>query len=115
MDLPGRAGDDRFTGEQAALRRVATLVARAAPPAEVFSAVSEEAGRLLGAEYATMARYDPDGAITTVAAWSSTGTAFPVGIQLRLGGWNVPTLVSQTGRPARIDDHSGASGPIGDV
>ena len=41
---------DRIAGEQAALRRVATLVARAAAPEEVFAAVTEEAGRLLGAD-----------------------------------------------------------------
>src|SRR5262249_19784260 len=104
-----------FAEEQAALRRVATLVARAAPPAEGFSSVAEEAGRLLGADYAAMAPDDPDGAITTVAAWSSTGTAFPVGIQVRLGGWNVPTLVSQTGRPARIDDYADTSGPVAET
>ena len=39
-----------FAEEQAALRRVATLVARAAPPEEVFAAVAEEAGRLLAAD-----------------------------------------------------------------
>jgi hypothetical protein len=44
--LPGRVGDDRIAGEQAALRRVATLVALAVPPEEVFAAVAEEAGRL---------------------------------------------------------------------
>ena len=113
--LPGRTGDDRIAGEQAALRRVATLVARAAPPEEVFAAVTEEAGRLLGADYATMARYDPDGTRTVVAAWSSTGAAFPVGSRARLGGRNVPTLVFQTGRPARIDDYAGASGPIAEA
>src|SRR6202007_2422256 len=55
-----------FAEEQAALRRVATLVARAAPPEEAFAAVTEEAGRLLGAHHATMARYDPDGMATAV-------------------------------------------------
>jgi hypothetical protein len=35
-----RAGDDRITGEQAALRRVATQVARAAAPEEVLSAAT---------------------------------------------------------------------------
>src|SRR5262249_29866537 len=85
-----------FAEEQAALRRVATLVAGAAAPAEVFSSVAEAAGRLLGADWATMARYDPDGE-TIVAAWSSTGAVFPVGTRAKLGGWNVPTLVSQTG------------------
>jgi signal transduction histidine kinase len=113
--LPGRAGDDRVAGEQAALRRVATLVARAAAPEEVFAAVAEEAGRLLGASYASMARYDPDGVRTMLAAWSSTGPTFPVGTQARLGGRNVTTLVFQTGRPARIDDYSSASGPVADV
>jgi len=73
--LPWRAGDDQITGEQAALRRVATLVARAAAPEDVLAAVTEEAGLMLGAHYATMARYDPDGARTIVAAWSSTGAA----------------------------------------
>jgi GAF domain-containing protein len=69
--LPGRTGS---TGEQAALRRVATLVARAAVPEEVFAAVAEEAGRLLGAHHATMSRYDPDGTATVVASWSRAGS-----------------------------------------
>jgi signal transduction histidine kinase len=101
-----------FAEEQAALRRVATLVARAAAPEEVLAAVTEEAGRLLGADYTAMARYDPGRARTVVGAWSSTGAAFPVGIQAKLGGRNVATLVFQTGRAARIDDYGQASGPI---
>src|SRR5262249_41281018 len=97
--LPGRAGDDRVTGEQAALRRVATLVARAAAPEEVFAAVTEEAGRLLHADYGSMHRYSRDATMTVVANWSSTGAAvFPVGTQVRLGGRNVSTLAFQTGR-----------------
>ncbi len=110
--VPRETGDDRITWEQAALRRVATLVALAAPPAEVFAAVTEEAGRLLGADYTTMARYDPDGARTVVAGWSCTGAALPAGARARLGGRNVPTLVFQTHRPARIDDYASASGPL---
>jgi signal transduction histidine kinase len=113
--LPGRAGEGRFTGEQAALRRVATLVARSAPPEEVFAAVAEEAGRLLGADYTSMARYDPDGARTVVAAWSSIGAAFPVGARAMLGGRNVATLVCQTGRAVRIDDYADASGPAAEA
>jgi len=113
--LPGRTGDDRLTGEQAALRRVATLAARAAAPEEVFAAVAEEAGRLLGAHHATMSRYDLDGTATVVASWSSTGAAFPVGTSVPLGGRNAHTLVFQTRRPARIDDYAGASGPTGNA
>jgi signal transduction histidine kinase len=92
---------------------VATLVARAALPEEVFAAVTEEAARLLGAQHATMSRYDPDGTASVVASWSRTGAAFPVGTRMRLGGRNAHTLVSQTGRAARIDDYAGASGPTG--
>jgi signal transduction histidine kinase len=112
---PGRAGDERFTGEQAALRRVATLVARGAPPEEVFAAVAKEAGRLLGASFTIMSRYDPDGARTVVATWSSADPAIRVGNRLMLGGRNVPTLVFQTRRAARIDYHDNASGPIADA
>ena len=49
----------RIADEQAALRRVATLVARAAPPREVFAAVAKEVGRLLAADFAILVRYDP--------------------------------------------------------
>src|ERR1700740_1667214 len=113
--LRGPAGDDRITGEQAALRRVATLVARGALPEDVFAVVTEEAARLLDADYAAMARYDAGGARTVVGAWTSAGLTPPVGTQARLGGRNVATLVFQTGLAARIDDHAGGAGPIGEV
>jgi len=106
-----------FAEEQAALRRVATLVARAAPPEEVFGAVAEEAGRLLGTDSTVMSRYDPDGAATVVGVWARTGTArvLPVGLRLGFGGANVHTLVFQTGRPERIDDYAAASGDAADA
>ena len=44
--------------EQTALRRVATLVARDGSPAEVFAAVSEEAGKLLSLDSAHLVVYD---------------------------------------------------------
>ncbi|MFI5615627.1 GAF domain-containing sensor histidine kinase [Amycolatopsis sp. NPDC051903] len=106
---------DRIAGEQAALRRVATLVARAAAPEEVFAAVAEEAGQLLGAHHSWMTRYDPDGAARLVATWSSTGAAAPAGTRLSLGGRNVRTLVFQTGRPARIDNSTDATGLVADL
>jgi GAF domain-containing protein len=105
-----------FADEQAALRRVATLVAQVAAPEEVFAAVTEEAGRLLHADCASMHRYDPDGTMTVVANWSSTGAAaFPVGTRARLGGRNVSTRVFQTGRMARVDDLFGGSGPVAEA
>src|SRR5215469_2456045 len=112
---PGRTANDGFAGEQAALRRVATLVARAAAPEEVFGGVTEEAGRLLHADHATMGRYDPYGTVSVVAGWDCTGAAVPVGSRVALAGRNLATLVFHTGRAARIDDHAGASGPVAEA
>ena len=70
-----RAEVHRLAEEQAALRRVATLVARESPPAEVFTKVAEEVGLLLGAESAWMHFYEPDGSGTVVGTWGELGTA----------------------------------------
>jgi GAF domain-containing protein len=105
----------RLAEEQAALRRVATLVARGVPPEELFAAVTEEAGRLLLVEYAALSRYEPDRGVTVVAVWGRAGHHVPVGDRLTVGGNNVGTLVFETGRPARIDNYVAASGPLGDL
>jgi signal transduction histidine kinase len=99
--------------EQAALRRIATLVARGVPPEDVFAAVTEEVAQLLPVNSAAMGRYDRDGMFTTVAAWSTGVAAFPVGRRWIPEGKNVTTIVFETGRPARIDDFADASGPVG--
>ncbi|MGH3273413.1 MAG: GAF domain-containing protein, partial [Streptosporangiaceae bacterium] len=106
-----------FAEEQAALRRVATLVARGASPEEVFDAVAAEAGRVLPADITVLARYDPDrSTVVTVGTWSGTGAVpAPVGTRSGLGGRNVSTLVFETGRSARIDDNADFSGPLGNV
>ena len=52
--------------EQAALRRIATLVTQAAPPAEVVAAVAAEAGQLMGCGSTMLCRYDPDGEATVI-------------------------------------------------
>jgi signal transduction histidine kinase len=108
-----RAGVTRLAADQAALRRVATLVARAVPPEDVFAAVVEEVGRLLPVDFADLGRCEPDGTITFVAGWGKTRYVFPVGARLRLGGKNATTLVAQTGRPVRVESYADASGEIG--
>jgi len=109
--LERHSHDDRITGEQAALRRVATLESRTAPPEEMFAAVTAEAGRLLGAQQAAMSRFSPDGAVV-VAAWGEAGAAFPVGSQWRLRGPNMFAVMSRTGRPARTSGSAGTSDPV---
>jgi signal transduction histidine kinase len=108
-----RAGLGELAAEQAALRRVATLVAQGVHPQELFTAVVEEVGQLLPVDYTHMGRYEPDGAFTFVAVWSRANPLVRVGSRLRLGGKNPGTMVFETGRPARIDGFADASGPIG--
>src|SRR5689334_1846379 len=106
---------DRIAEEQAALRRVAVLVARGAPPEEIFAVVTAEVRRVLRADRTAMVRYDPDGAVTTVARSSPPGDDRDATRHMSLGGRNVSTLVFQTGRPVRMDDFSQATGPAADV
>src|ERR1700742_1826515 len=98
-----------LVAEQAALRRVATVVARAAAPEEVFAAITEEVGQLLPVDFADMSRCEPDGAVTFVAAWGATAAVFPVGSRWNLEGNNLCSIVARTGRPARIESYADAS------
>jgi signal transduction histidine kinase len=108
-----RAGLTRLAEEQAALRRVATLVARGAPAEELFAAVTEEAGQLLQTGQTTMIRYESAGTSNVVASWRRTGEAVPpIGVRERLGGKNLTTIISRTHRLARIDNYDDASGPV---
>ena len=111
-----RAELARLAEEQAALRRVATLVAHGVPPEDVFAAVIEEIARLLPVNVAGIVRYDPDGMFTYVAAWGkAVDYVPPVGSRWMLGGHNLGTLVFETGRPARLDhyvDNSSGAGQL---
>ncbi|MCW3015055.1 MAG: histidine kinase [Solirubrobacterales bacterium] len=108
-----RAGVARLAEEQAALRRVATLVARGAPPEELFASVAEEVGRVFPFQNVGMARYESDRTMTTVAISSGLAASFPVGVRWPLGGKNVSTMVFETGRSARVDSYDDASGRLG--
>jgi signal transduction histidine kinase len=99
--------------EQAALRRVATLVAAGAAADDLFAAVSEEVARLLPVDFADIGRYESDGTAIVVGAWGRAVDRFSVGTRWRIGGHNLSTLVAQTGRSARMDSYADASGPIG--
>jgi signal transduction histidine kinase len=108
-----RAAVTRLADEQSALRRVATLVAQGISPQDLFEAVAEEIGRLLLAANVSMGRYEPDDSVTSMASWSSDGPVFTPGRRWPIKGTNVAWMVLQTGRPARIDDFSIATDPIG--
>ena len=104
----------RLAEEQAALRRVATLVARGMPQEEMFAAVAEGVVRLLGTDSAIMGRYESDGTLVSVARAGGPREHLPVGSRHALGGKNLATTVFGTCRPARIDRYAdSASGPLG--
>jgi signal transduction histidine kinase len=108
-----RAGLARLAEEQAALRRVATLVARGAAPEAVFEAVTEEIGQLLPVDSAGMARYEPDGTVVFVASWGRAASIVPVGSRWSATGKNIGAAVFETGASVRIDDYADASGRAG--
>jgi signal transduction histidine kinase len=98
--------------EQAALRRVATLVAREVPTSEVFEAVCAEVGALIEATTAYLWRFEHDGTATVVSSWHHESGGLPIGARISLDGVNVPNLVYETGRPQRLADAIEASGTI---
>jgi signal transduction histidine kinase len=97
--------------EQAALRRVATLVAEGTPPQKVFPAVNEEVARLLDVDGTRLMRYEADGTATFVASWGEP-TIVPAGTRIALDGRNIASLVRSSGRPARIEDYEDAPGSV---
>ncbi|HEY2080180.1 MAG TPA: GAF domain-containing protein [Streptosporangiaceae bacterium] len=99
-----------FGAEQAALRRVATLVAHSVPAGQLFAVATEEAGRLVGADYVRMSRYE-SGELAAVAAWSRTAGQFPAS-----GRWSAVLGFARSFTPARrrvrVADISGTYRPL---
>jgi hypothetical protein len=103
----------RLAAEQAALRRLATLVARGVEPLEVFGAVADEMRRCVPADTAGLWRFETDGEITKVAAADPEMLArWPVGTRTAVDGNNIAARVQRSGRPARIDSYDNVAGPI---
>jgi GAF domain-containing protein len=98
--------------EQAALRRVATLVARESSPPEIFGAVTEEACRVVGSEAVGLLRFEPDETATLVAQSDTPWDPPPLGTRLPLDGDNVVTRVLRIGQIVRVDDWTDATGSV---
>jgi GAF domain-containing protein len=104
----------KLTEEQAALRRLATAVARGVPPAEIFRAVAEEVGPLLGADDAAVVRFEPDRAVTVMARAGGWVVELERQVRVELDDSLAITEVFRTGGSTRVDerDYSTASGPV---
>src|SRR5271154_4486560 len=111
-NLENRTELARLVEEQAALRRVATLVARGAAPAQVFTAVTGEAGRLFGAHLAGLGRYEGE-TVAVLAGWSATNLPHRrVPVRWPLGGCDLASTVFRTGHSVRIATYQDIGGPI---
>jgi signal transduction histidine kinase len=93
---------ERVADEQAALRRIATLVAGGATEAAIAAAVSAEVGGLFGAQRASVVRWDGD-TIRVIGSWRSDEDVRPTGAVLAYGGDTLAARVVATAAPARID------------
>src|SRR4051794_32231561 len=107
------AAQRALAAEQAALRRVATLVAGEATPSRVFEQVTKEIGRLLGLPGANVMKLDGARTATVVGAWSETGEpGFAVGAMLELDGDTLVPKVVRTGQAQRVERYEQASGAL---
>jgi signal transduction histidine kinase len=101
--------------EQAALRRVATLVAEGAAPTSVFDAVAAEMERLLDADQVALNRYESGAEILVLAHRGLDVVRTPVGSRVSHEGECVTATVRRTGRPARMEHHEGAPGALAEL
>jgi signal transduction histidine kinase len=103
----------RLVDEQAALRRVATLVAEEVAPSEVFETVTREVGILCGADLARMERYESDDSVIGVAAWTRGDVPeLAVGTRFTLEGASIAAMVHEASRAVRVHSFDEAHGPI---
>jgi signal transduction histidine kinase len=110
------ASQRALAGEQAALRRVATLVAGGAPPSRVFEQVTEEVARLLGMPGASLLRYDGARTATVVGGWSAEGRlSLPVSSTFDLDGDTVVAKVLRSGRPQRVEHYGDTHGNLAET
>jgi signal transduction histidine kinase len=106
-----RAGLSTLADEQAALRRVAVLVAEDAPPDELFRTVTHEVGTLLGADFSGLARFE-EGAVVPLAVWAAEGQHPPVPHRWPMQPGDPVTAIAEARQAVRWDDWSQVSGPI---
>jgi signal transduction histidine kinase len=98
--------------EQAALRRVATLVARAVPPAELFEAVTREIAAVLDAPLTILLRGGPDDMASIAARWGDLARHLPVGHPYPLEEGDPALVAWRTGRAVRIESYADHSGSV---
>ena len=104
---------EALLAEQAALRRVATMVAAGTPAPALFDRVCEELGKLLAVKATDMIRYENERVATVVGSWTGGDTpSFPVGERVPAEGETVTAKICRSGRPERVDDYDDVEGEL---
>ena len=114
-NVESRAKVEQLAAEQAALRRVAELVAGQAPPEQVFALVTEELIQLLDVTNVGTAKFEPDGTATVMAVRGTAEESFPPGTSVPLEGRSMMDRVYRTGRPAHVENYDNVGGELGRV
>ncbi|GGQ26512.1 hypothetical protein GCM10010187_48820 [Actinomadura coerulea] len=104
--------EPHFEGEQAALRRVAMLVASGAAPSKVYAAMAKEIALAAGTNGASLSRFEADRTVLVVGRYSRIGSGLPVGTRVSTEGQNLAAKVLRTGKPSRIDSYADAPGDL---
>jgi uncharacterized protein YoaH (UPF0181 family) len=109
----------RLVQEQAAVRRVGTLVARGVDPSELAGVVAEEMRQCVGASTAGLWRFDTSDEITLFAGAAANPATladavarWPLGTRTSIEGNTLATMVHRTGLPARIDSYDNIAGAV---
>jgi signal transduction histidine kinase len=113
------SSDDNLTrleallAEQAALRRVATMVAGCTAAPALFGRVCEELGELLAVKATDMIRYEEEGFARVVGTWTGNETpSFPLGERVPVEGETVTAKISRSGHTERVDDYNLVEGEL---
>lgn len=105
----------RSVAEQAALRRVATLVARGAPRAEIFEALVTEVGLLIPATDAALVRLHSDETVTMIGRWNEVAGYRSIGVQHPFGTGTLARMIWDSRRPSRVATYADASGSLAEM
>jgi len=103
---------ERLAAEQAALRRVATLVAEGASSSAVLDAVAAQMEALLDADQVALNRFEPGGEILVLAHRGLDVERTPVGTRVQTEGESATATVLRTGQPARMESYDEADGAL---
>lgn len=104
--------EDWLVRQHEALERVATLVARQPPTAEVFEVVTQEACAALDARMSALLRVESPNEGSVIAGWSTDETPVPVGSRGALDGQGLLGRVLRSGQRVRLEDFDDAGGAV---